>query len=37
VFHTARVLNLQQAVLALRFKLYDERSRRLVRFSDACH
>jgi omega-6 fatty acid desaturase (delta-12 desaturase) len=36
VFHTARVLNLQESVLALRFKLYDERSRRLVPFSDAC-
>jgi omega-6 fatty acid desaturase (delta-12 desaturase) len=35
VFHAARELNLREAVLAFRLKLYDEHSRRLVRFSEA--
>jgi acyl-lipid omega-6 desaturase (Delta-12 desaturase) len=35
VFHTARELDLWEAVLAFRLKLYDERSGRLVRYADA--
>src|SRR3954451_3523436 len=35
VFHGARELDLRAAVLALRLKLYDERRRRLVSFSEA--
>src|SRR3954452_13022426 len=35
VFHDARQLDLRGAVFALRLKLYDERSRRLVGFSAA--
>jgi len=35
VFQDVRELNLWQAVLALRLKLYDERSGRLVSFADA--
>uniref|UniRef100_UPI0004835427 fatty acid desaturase n=1 Tax=Solirubrobacter soli TaxID=363832 RepID=UPI0004835427 len=35
VFHDARELDLRAAVLALRLKLYDERRRRLVSFSEA--
>ena len=35
VFHDARQLSLWDAVLALRLKLYDERSGRLVTFAEA--
>ncbi|MGZ4200992.1 MAG: fatty acid desaturase [Thermoleophilaceae bacterium] len=35
VFHDARQLSMWQAVLALRLKLYDERSGRLVSFAEA--
>ena len=35
VFHDARELDLRAAVLAFRLKLYDERRRRLVSFSEA--
>jgi omega-6 fatty acid desaturase (delta-12 desaturase) len=34
VFHDARQLDLRGAVLALRLKLYDERSHRLVGFGE---
>ncbi len=37
VFHDARQLSLWDAVLALRLKLYDERTGRLVSFSQARH
>lgn len=35
IFHDVRELNFRQAVLALRLKLYDERSGRLVGFAEA--